>query len=174
MVEWRPIPGFFGYEASKCGSDRSIDRVIEMKNGRKRRFYGVVLRPSYHSNEFRYPQVNFGKMGTHKVHYLMAITWVGPKPGDQYQVRHLDGNPENCAASNLKWGTPTDNQEDRFLHGTASVGMKSGVSVLTDGDVIEIRRALAKKIPQSKIGEMFGISQSHVSHINTNRNWSHV
>ena len=174
MTEWRQIPGFPGYEASRCGSIRSVDRVLEMKNGRMRRFLGTVLKPSYHSKEFRYPQVNFGKMGTCKVHYLVAITWVGPKPGCQYQVRHLDGNPENCAAFNLKWGTPEDNQEDRLLHGTASVGESHGRSVLTAEDVIDVRWALARKIPQTRIAAEFGVSQAQVSHINTKRNWNHV
>lgn len=174
MTEWRQIPGLPGYEASRCGSIRSIDRVIEMKNGRKRLHRGVVLRSGYHSAKFRYPQVNFGKMGTYTVHYLVAITWIGPKPGDSYQVRHLDGNPENCTAYNLKWGLPVDNQEDRFLHGTASIGELHGMSVLTADDVIEIRKSLAAKVPQSRIAKMFGISQSQVSHINTGRNWIHV
>lgn len=103
-AEWRPIPGYLGYEASKCGSIRSIDRAIETKSGVKKHLSDKVLKPGFHSKEFRYPQVSLGKNNGHKVHYLVAITWVGPRPGETYQVRHIDGNPENCAAYNLKWG----------------------------------------------------------------------
>lgn len=171
---WKEIPGVFGYEASFCGQIRSVDRILEMKNGVSRTYRGRILKPGFHSEEFRYPQVNLGKAGNYKVHYLVAITWVGPKPGDHYQIRHLDGNPENRAATNLQWGTPAENQADRFIHGTASIGEKHGKSFLTNSDVIEIRRELEIKTVQLDIANKFGISQSLVSHIKTGKLWSHL
>lgn len=36
---------------------------------------------------------------------LVALTWLGPREPDQTHVIHLDYDPQNCKASNLRWAT---------------------------------------------------------------------
>lgn len=57
-----------------------------------------------------------GKPFTRKVHVLVATVFC---PGQDVglQVRHLDGNKLNVAASNLQWGTALENADDRDRHG---------------------------------------------------------
>lgn len=72
-------------------------------------------------------------------------------------------NPEH-----LWIGTNQDNSNDMKKKGRHHVprGAKSPHSVLTEEQVIEIRRqARDKKLTQTEIGRSFGISQSHVAHI---------
>jgi hypothetical protein len=47
----------------------------------------------------------------------MAVTFLGPKPGPCWEVRHLDGDPTNNRLSNLAWGTKGENTQDRKWHG---------------------------------------------------------
>lgn len=43
------------------------------------------------------------------VHYLVAITFLGPRPSPSYDVSHQDDNRQNNRLSNLLWETHTDN-----------------------------------------------------------------
>lgn len=51
-----------------------------------------------------------------KVHVLVAAAYIGPRP-ERYQIRHLDGEPGNPAASNLAYGTAAENMRDMLDHG---------------------------------------------------------
>src|SRR5690349_6456701 len=46
-----------------------------------------------------------GKLRHFMGHLLVCEAFHGPKPFPEAQVRHLDGNPANNNARNLKWGT---------------------------------------------------------------------
>jgi hypothetical protein len=45
------------------------------------------------------------------VHKLVKLVFTGPSRGRQ--VRHLDDDPQNCALSNLRYGTRKDNERDK-------------------------------------------------------------
>jgi hypothetical protein len=67
-----------------------------------------------------YQQLNLCRGGvmTHKlVHMLVATAFHGPCPPGQ-ECRHLDGNRTHNVATNLAWGTPSENNHDRVRHGT--------------------------------------------------------
>jgi hypothetical protein len=56
------------------------------------------------------------------VHSLVLEAFVGPRP-DGMQCRHFpDRNPTNNRVSNLSWGTPLENANDRRVHGTIACG----------------------------------------------------
>ena len=72
-----------------------------------------------------YPSVRLticGKRKTYKVHKLVIEKYIGEKPIEKHQVRHLDGDKQNNHFSNLVWGTAKENAEDRELHGKTSRG----------------------------------------------------
>ena len=56
-----------------------------------------------------------------RIHRLILETFIGPCPNNM-MCRHLDGNRLNCNLSNLKWGTMSENQIDRGVHGTSNLG----------------------------------------------------
>lgn len=59
--------------------------------------------------------IETGKVKRVLAHQLVAWTFIGPQPTDQgrVHVRHLDGNPKNNHVSNLKYGSPWENVQDR-------------------------------------------------------------
>lgn len=119
LEEWRAIPGYEGwYEASDHGRVRSLDRVITQRNGNTYRLKGKILSPTMSSHG--YYGVGIGKNGqreTRTVHSLVMEAFVGPYPEQGMEIRHLDGNKLNCHLSNLRYGTCSENQEDKLAHG---------------------------------------------------------
>ena len=106
--EWRTVVGFPDYEVSDRG------RVIS-----HRRRKPVLLRSTKPAKG--YPQVvvvNDHRSVTRNVHQLVAEAFLGPRPEPTYQIRHLNGKPLDCRASNLAWGTPRENMLDKQRHGT--------------------------------------------------------
>lgn len=108
--EWRPIPGFPGYEVSDLGRVRSPNQL--RKN--------VVGAGGYE-------QLNLSVHGissTQKVHVLVARAFHGPRP-DGAVIRHLNGDQRDNRAVNLAYGSPGDNLRDQVLHGTHNEARKT-------------------------------------------------
>lgn len=100
----------------------------------------------------------------------------GPPPSDGHQSAHSCGNG-NLGCINprhLSWKTPTENGADREAHGTKLVGEAIPVAVLTERDVLAIRRAAADRVGQRQIAAQFGITQTNVSLIVNHKTWRHV
>lgn len=121
-MHWAPIPGYEGrYEASDTGLIRSLDRVIEVRNGSRwkpgepgtpgiRRLKGKVLRPGKLGNANHRHVVLAGRAGR-TVHSLVLEAFIGPCPPGM-EARHLDDDPTNNNLSNLVWGTRSENSGD--------------------------------------------------------------
>lgn len=117
---WLPVVGYEGrYEVSDQGRVRSLPRVNIDTIGRARPFPGQLLIPNI-TGEPPYPSVNLrhnGKSRISRVHELVLIAFVGPRPADKPYGRHLDDNKLDNRLSNLKWGTPTENAQDALRNG---------------------------------------------------------
>lgn len=101
--QWAPVAGFEGlYEISDQGrlrSRRGIRVLLTNPNGYKR----VGLSKG---------GVSFGR----KIHRLVAIAFVpGTAPG--LDVCHIDGDKLNNRATNLRWGTRSENIQDQVRMG---------------------------------------------------------
>lgn len=59
--------------------------------------------------------IRHAHFGDFYVHYLVCLAWNGARPSDQHMVLHLDDNPTNNDASNLRWGTASENAEHRDM-----------------------------------------------------------
>lgn len=113
--EWRPIPGYEGYEASTCGRIRSVSRTITCKNGVSKSLNGRVLKELRAS---RGDHVNVSIRGyPTAVHRLVLLAFVGPAP-DGMECCHCDGNAANNRIENLRWDTHLENMRDLVRHGT--------------------------------------------------------
>ena len=110
--EWRPVPGFGGYEASSRGRVRSVDR--RLSDGRLAG--GVILAATEDDNGYLRVTLSIGgKPTTVAVHVLVCTAFKGKRPRGK-EVRHLDGVKVNCGPGNLAWGTKSSNAKDRERH----------------------------------------------------------
>lgn len=102
--EWRAVPGFPGYEISDLGGIRHGELV-----------------PIRDTSGNGYPRVWLIAPDGHGVrrslHQLVAESFHGPRPDGQ-EVRHLNGDQQDCRAENLAWGTHRQNMADLLRHGT--------------------------------------------------------
>ena len=124
-VEYRDIPGFEGYRA---GSDGTI--WSQWKRGAVKGCFGggsasrlgskwVLLKGRPHSKSGHIEvQLCHGPKGKrhYKAHQLVLFAFVGPMP-EGMECRHLNGNPSDNRADNLKWGTRKENIHDAMRHG---------------------------------------------------------
>ena len=116
LENWLPIPSLPGYDVSDHGRVRSwvyrgpVPRLRSTAIDRHG-YPGFVVRRGVGSARLT-------------VHVLVAEAFHGPRPAGMV-VRHLDGNPCNNHASNLCYGTASENERDKLIHGTDHNASKS-------------------------------------------------
>ena len=171
--QWRPIPGFGDrYIASSFGN---IAHVLTIDEDDPSNPIAYFLNPSQSTKGYlsvtlytepfprsaKRKRAQRPKPKTHRVHRLIAETWLESPPFSGAQVRHLDGDRENNRLDNLAWGTPEENRADQIIHGTSN--MK-----LTKEDVYAIRRS---KKSQRELAVEYGVSKSTIGRVKRGETW---
>lgn len=108
-------------------------------------------------------------------HREVCLRRHGPPPTPEHESGHTCGNGHlGCVNQmHLVWKTPTQNQEDRVLHGTSNRGERHNMVTLTESCVRRIRVLLAEgRLQQKVIAEMFGVSAATITDIKTEKSWS--
>ena len=114
---WKPIPGIPNALASSAGRVwfAPKTKTVEMPRGGEREY---KTRPIFGSEE----KSASGRSGsgrrmiarrngkTHKVHRLVCEAFHGPQPTPNHIVLHLNEEPTDNRAENLRWGTRKENQ----------------------------------------------------------------
>lgn len=174
MVEWREIPGWDAYQVSKCGRVRRVKPYAKKNGGRP---IPYELKCGLHHTGYPYVQLSCnGRRRTCGVHRLIAEAWI-PNPEEKPEVAHNDGNRANCHIENLRWATLSENQRDRKRHGTCNsiilktAGTKNINAILSDEDVISIRRRYRNGETQRSLADEYGIGYSQCSRICRNVSW---
>lgn len=97
--EWREYRA--GYEVSNFGRVRNPN--------------GEIMKP-YRNTSQSYRQISLFENGKRVerpfVHIMVAKCFV-PNPDNLPQVHHIDENPYNCSADNLKWVSPKQHASER-------------------------------------------------------------
>jgi hypothetical protein len=164
IENWRDVVGFEGrYMVSDLGGVLSLisGRLLKLATGR-----GTLI--------VSLPCVRFksGYRAT-KVHLLVLEAFVGPRPSGMVG-RHLDGNFRNNALSNLAYGTPQDNMDDRERHGNTVRGVDKSNTLFTADDIAFIRTYPRHDRYQEELAKKFNVTQSTISKIITRRSWNHL
>lgn len=117
-------------------------------------------------------RVNHKKYYAHR--FICEIVH-GEAPTAIHHASHLCGNGHKGCMNprHLAWKTPSENEADKIIHGTKSVGQKQGRSKLTDDQILKIRE-MARTYTQDEIAHQFGVMQPIISRIIHRKNWSHV
>lgn len=161
--EWRTMPE---YEGAYFSCDGRCARIVA-SNGKVRLLKGGIHGKGYLAIMLR------GSKSLY-IHRAVCTLFNGSPTKGRNQVRHLDGNPKNNCASNLAWGTPKENQADRFIHGTASIGEANPMAKLTS-ELVRQMRAERESTgrPYYKIAKDFGVSTMTAFRAITNRAWTY-
>lgn len=155
--EWRPIPGWDGYEASNLGRVRSLLNtrgrpldVPKMLAQSVRHEPGKAPRP--------YVQLwRNGRRSRQQTACYVLMAFVGPRePG--MEASHIDGDPMNNDIDNLVWETHQRNMARKLEHGTVLRGDLHQNTKLSERDVHLAKRMLERGISGSVIAAVFEVS----------------
>jgi len=170
MVEWRQVVGYEGlYEVSAEGSVRSLtpsknrhDLPYELSQATKRSGY-------------RYVKLWLPGSGgkKHYVHHLVAAAFLGPRPTGEYAL-HNDGARSHNAALNLRYGTPSENIQDAFGHGSWPVGSRHPLAKLDEEVVRSARRAHKRGQNLARLARKLGVSDSTLRDAVSGKTWKHI
>lgn len=115
-----------------------------------------------------------GRRFSRAVHRLVLEAFIGPRPPGM-ECRHLDGNRRNNAATNLCWGTRSQNALDRVRHGTALMGARHHSAKLNPQKVRRIRALYASgNWTQAALAKRFKVRQRTIFAVIHFITWSHV
>lgn len=111
----KAIKGYEGiYEVNELGQVRSVDRIVECKDGSIRKYNGKELKPSIYKGG--YAVVILSKNGVYKnckVHRLVAETFL-PNPDNLPQVHHINHDRKDNRIQNLAWVTSAEQRDDHW------------------------------------------------------------
>lgn len=161
-----PIVDYFDYDVSDLGRMRS--RKSKWKEPR-------ILKPNvtkrgYHHYGLSNPS---GKLTTFKVHQLVLLAFVGPRPEGMEVCHGPNGKADNSLA-NLSYGTREQNAQDRHRDGATPKGEKNASAKLTEYDVVKIRARRESGCTQASLALEYGVSHQLISQICLRQIWTHV
>lgn len=170
-VEYRHVPGFYGYCA---GSDGTIwSALIPNKKGRRYADHWS-LKKSWKSQDGYYIcslRGDDGKEYRKLSHTITLLAFVGERPKG-YDALHGNGVPNDNRIENLRWGTRKENMEDARRHGTLARREKNGhakINTLKAKAVVELA---AMGWTQRDLGLLMNVSQATISAIVNGHRWS--
>ena len=108
----------------------------------------------------------------------IASRWIceavnGPPPTPAHHAAHSCGKGHlGCVSgAHLEWKTASENQMDRIEHQTSNRGERNHFAVLSESDVLEIRR-LHGTVNQKALAERYGVSKSSIQDIQYRKSWT--
>lgn len=104
-------------------------------------------------------------------HALIARAFHGPPPTPDHEVRHLNGDPLDNHAENLRWGTVAENAADTIRHHRSTRGERNAAAKLTWELAARIRQLHAAGVTQLRLADQFHVSQATVSDLVLNKTW---
>jgi hypothetical protein len=107
------------------------------------------------------------------VHRVILLSFIGPCPTG-LQCRHGNGKRNDNRLDNLSWGTQSENEIDKRLHGTAQIGERNGMARLQDADVILIRQLYESGHRVGELARMFDETHPTISRIIARKTYKHV
>jgi hypothetical protein len=129
MATWVDVD-FYGDVPVKTGYRIGSNGQLKAPNSR-RNPAGRVMKCASQGGYVRTELVSkYGKRLKAMVHIIVCHAFHGPKPSEGHTVDHIDGDPSNNSASNLRWATRTE----QVLNRTISK-MKPRSYNLIDGEI---------------------------------------
>lgn len=160
--QWRAVVGWESvYEVSDRGRVRSLTRTVVHCNRETSR-KGQLLRwyrGSAFLNSVSLSTVETGRVWR-RVHVLVLEAFTGLRPYGKV-VKFLDGNRENCAATNLAWGDRTRNP-----------GWGPKITAEQKKEIKEAYKGQYGEI--TKLAKTYRVSVLQITKILLNRSWKEM
>lgn len=160
---WRPVPGYEGiYSVSSQGCVRRENTVFGTKAPRLGRTPQRLLKAGLDKNG--HPRVTLsvqGKCQRVRVDYLVAKTFLGPRP-DGACIIHGEGGKLDCSVKNLSYGSRRLVMPKGDGHYNSKLS-EDAVRIIRESDM-----------SRADLAERFGVSVGNIAAIRARRSWAHV
>lgn len=181
---WKDIVGYEGhYHVSNFGNVKSLDRTVQCRNGRTRRYYSIKRKFGVSASGKGYLKVPLtvnGKTNFHSVHRLVAIAFL-PNINNYREVNHKSFDRNNNCIDNLEWCSPKQNTAHARENGHApkrnpnQVGSNCGSAKLHEKDVEKMLLMKKNGYHNDLIFKEFSqVCTKHIKRILLRHNWKHV
>jgi hypothetical protein len=170
---WKDIPGYGGdYMVSDLGRIKSKSRSVLCRGGKYKTNKEKFIRYVKYNNGM---SVSLYEGKTHyrkRVAELVLNAFIGERPKSYDACHFPDKNISNNRLCNLRWDTHSANQMDKVFHGTDGRGEKNIKAILTNENVVMIKKILRNKEKRGvDIAKEYGVHPSTISKINAGKNW---
>lgn len=147
----------------------SISNFGNVKNNLTNKELKLMRQKSGHVRIFLYNETGRNRF---LVHRLVALHFI-PNPDKYDIVNHLNSNPSDNFIGNLEWTTSSGNAIHARDAGRLNppVGIKNGMAILNDNEVLKIISLWNKGLTQKEICDIIGVSRSCVAHVTQGRRW---
>lgn len=124
-------------------------------------------------DSYGYGQIGIKDIGLVLVHRLAWVTENDQEIPDGMVVRHTCDNRSCCNPHHLRIGTQAENVQDAVERGRAkgARGTSNDSAVLTEDDVIEIRKLLKSGLSQTEVAGKYGVVSQTINNIATGYSW---
>lgn len=145
--------------------ERFFQKVQEDDNGC---WIWTASRSQFGHGKFKFERKSWS------AHKWLWVCWNGDVP-EGFILCHAPQLCHNAACVNpdhIILGTYSDNQTHRVLDGTDNRGVKSHNVLLTEKQVLDIRKRTSE--PLKDLGEEYGVCVSTISKIRSRHLWKHL
>lgn len=175
--QWLPVHEYEGiYEVSSLGRIKSCARTRKTKGGGVAQLPERIRIPGIKREGYAFfSMYKDAKSRVMYLHRLVAIAFL-QNPLGLPQVNHKDGDKLNNKAENLEWVTASDNcfhaiRENLYV---TAKGESSGLSKITELDVLKIRDMASAGIMHKDIAALFPVGRKAITKIVNRQRWSHI
>jgi len=177
-VKYKPHPDWPLYLIGSDGSVWSI-RARGGNDRRPNRIAKCWKRKAEQLNGKGYSCVTLNHDGKHKtivVAHLVLEAFVSKRPPGMEACHFPNRSRTDNRLCNLRWDTPSGNQQDRKHHGTVTRirGEDNVTSKLKKKDVVAIIKRRLSGESYKSIADDFDISDTHAMKLCLGRSWKHL
>ena len=175
---WRIVPEFSAYEVSNKGR-------VRRRTAKGRWGAGHILSPGEADNGHLYVMLtdDAGKIRKQFIHRLVANAFIGAASFADALVLHHNDVPTHNTPDNLYWGDHAQNAVDAKLNRKsppevsqqgAQRGEANSSAVLSEANVIQIKRYLKMGLCGACIARIYGVNKETIYSIAKGRTWRHL
>lgn len=161
----KDIPGYEGvYQADEDGNIFSVERWVDHAKSGKQFVPAKKRALSIHNTG--YLTIRLAKGGvvkTHRVHRLIAETFLPKGMGDGNEVNHKNGVKTDNRLCNLEWCSPAENIAHAHATGLANFsGVRNPSAKLSMADIILIHDAVLRGAPINELAFEYGVNRNTI------------